>query len=681
MNTSYKLWMFAGLVGALFVAGCGSDDDTMSSPGGSGGSAGTGGAAGTAGSAGEAGSGGTGGGAGSAGEAGSGGSTATTFDVRIENISGSSVLPTPFAPGVGLVHGANDPLFTSGSGDRGEGLEALAEDGDPSGLATSLETNADVSEIAVFNTPSGAAAPAPIFPGESYEFSVTASPGDHLSLASMLVQSNDLIVAPDGMGIALFDADTPINGDVSMALGLWDVGTEKNEAPGLGPSQAPRQMSANYGPMEGVVSMRIDGTRAVPLASRLVKVAVTESAGTYTIEITNISDTGPFVTPIAPIVHALHDDSAMLFQPGSTASNGLETLAEDGDPSMLADEVSSAVESVAVAGTGPFGPGESVQFAVTPSASAPLLSLAGMVVQTNDVFLATEPSGVSLLDDQGMPRSADEVAMDIQRMLAVWDAGTEANEVPGAGSHQAPRQMTANSGAADPDSSIRLYGDSTNDLADAGMLFPIEIMRMSGTTFEVTIHNDSGSSPYPALLTPTAWAIHDDSAMLFEMGKAASSGLQSLAEDGDPATLISELNAATGVDMTGVEGAGPIGDGESYTFQVTLDASHRFLSLATMVVPSNDTFLALGPSGIELLDSAGTARGDADIEADIAASFAAWDAGTEQNQAGAIGPDMAPRQAGPNTGAEDGNDTVRPVSDGWAYPMPYELVRVTVTPQ
>lgn len=709
MRRTSRLWVL-GFMGAAFVAGCGSDDEDgadggggsagtggMSGTGGTAGSSGTGGTAGSSGTGGTAGSSGTGGTAGSsgtggtagsagtggtAGSSGTGGGAAIMFDVVIENISATSALPTPFAPGVGVVHNTADPLFGSGMSDRNEGLVALAEDGDPSALASNLSANPDVSEVVVFNTPEGATDPAPIFPGESYAFSVTASPGDHLSLATMLVQSNDLFVSPDGMGIALFDAnDMPVNGDVTMSLGIWDVGSEHNEAPGQGPSQAPRQMGPDYGPAEGAVSMRVDGTRAIPLPSRLVEVSVMENGGTYSIEITNISDTGPLMSPIAPIVHAIHSESVMLFEPGGSASAGLEQLAEDGDPSALASEIQGAVESAAVAGMGPLLPGQSIQFDVTPTAPAPMLSFAGMIGQSNDAFLATMPSGVALLDAQGMPRPADDVAVDIRRSLAVWDAGTEANEVPGVGMYQAPRQMGPDTGPADSNTAIRLYADSTNDLADASTSFPVEITHVSGTTFEVIVRNESGMSPFPALITPVAYALHDDTAKLFETGAAASSGLESLSEDGNPAVLLTELDALPGVGMSGMEGASPIASGESYSFQVTASTSHRFLSLATMVVPSNDTFLAFGPGGIALLDSAGNPRSDMDIQADIADMLAAWDAGTEANQASALGPDMAPHQAGPNTGAAEGDGTVRPVDDVWAYPMPYELVRVTVMPQ
>lgn len=87
----------------------------------------------------------------------------------------------------------------------------------------------------VFNTPVGAAAPAPIFPGDAYEITFTAAPavtpgsGACFSFATMFIQSNDLFYAFSPEGLALFDANgTPCTGDVTSELRLYDAGTEIN---------------------------------------------------------------------------------------------------------------------------------------------------------------------------------------------------------------------------------------------------------------------------------------------------------------------------------------------------------------------------------------------------------------------------------------------------------------------
>lgn len=166
-------------------------------------------------------------------------SVVRTFTVTLAVPAGSS---SPLAPGVYVVHASGEPIFTEGNVDRGLGLEALAEDGDPSGLAGSVGT--------VFNTPAGDGAPGPATPGKSYRFSFDASPGHRLSFATMYVQSNDAFYAPSDSGLPLYSGTTPVTGSVTSQISLWDAGTEVNQQPGTGPDQPLRQTGANSGPSE-----------------------------------------------------------------------------------------------------------------------------------------------------------------------------------------------------------------------------------------------------------------------------------------------------------------------------------------------------------------------------------------------------------------------------------------------
>jgi hypothetical protein len=63
------------------------------------------------------------------------------------------------------------------------------------------------------------------------------------------------------LGIELFENGKPISGDITAKLVLWDAGTEKNEEPGIGPNQAPRQKVPNTGIEEnGTVHKAKDST-------------------------------------------------------------------------------------------------------------------------------------------------------------------------------------------------------------------------------------------------------------------------------------------------------------------------------------------------------------------------------------------------------------------------------------
>ena len=199
------------------------------------------------------------------------------FLVRIENVSGDSGLPTPFAPGVWVLHSEPGPLFIEGEADKGYGLEALAEDGDPSALAEAL--NGMGLHAGVFNTPAGADGPGVALPSGAYEFEVKAAPDTpYLSFATMFVQSNDLFIGPGEAGIALFDMDgMAMEGmqDITAELQLWDAGTEANEEPGVGGEQAPRQSGPNMGIPDVDDTVRVvDDGYAYPDVSALVKVTI-----------------------------------------------------------------------------------------------------------------------------------------------------------------------------------------------------------------------------------------------------------------------------------------------------------------------------------------------------------------------------------------------------------------------
>ena len=178
----------------------------------------------------------------------------TTFVVRIENTAADGGL-TILAPGAYELNDHPVSFFTPGEADREIGLEALAEDGDPSGLVDTINEMmaGDMMsfETMVFNTPAGADAPSPAGPGAAYEFTVDAFPGQYLTFATMFVQSNDWFFAPGSDGIALFDADgNPLAGDLTDMVFLWDAGTEVNQTIGEGADQAPRQAGTNTGEAE-----------------------------------------------------------------------------------------------------------------------------------------------------------------------------------------------------------------------------------------------------------------------------------------------------------------------------------------------------------------------------------------------------------------------------------------------
>lgn len=213
--------------------------------------------------------------------------TGSSFALHIENVSTPATLqlsdgttaPAPTAPALWVVHTKTDPIFTIGTVDRGQGLEHLAEDGDPSSLATSLQGSDGIVADGFVNVPMGDAEPGPITPGKAYHIEFTAEPGQRLTLAMMFGQSNDLFYAPEGAGIDLFDAaGQPFSGEITSRLVLWDAGTEANQEPGAGPDQAPRQKAANTGAAEDGSVRVVDDDFTYPAVEQVVRVTITPAA-------------------------------------------------------------------------------------------------------------------------------------------------------------------------------------------------------------------------------------------------------------------------------------------------------------------------------------------------------------------------------------------------------------------
>jgi hypothetical protein len=143
-------------------------------------------------------------------------------------------------------------MFSRDEPERRNGLEEIAEDGNPGPMSESLQQNALVTDSGTFTTPVDADEPAPIGPGGNYEFTFEAEPpASRLSFVTMFVPSNDLFYTLGGpTGISLFEGGDPIAGTVTDQIELWDAGTEINEEPGVGENQVQRQRGPGVGLVE-----------------------------------------------------------------------------------------------------------------------------------------------------------------------------------------------------------------------------------------------------------------------------------------------------------------------------------------------------------------------------------------------------------------------------------------------
>ncbi|NJM63482.1 MAG: hypothetical protein HC849_30250 [Oscillatoriales cyanobacterium RU_3_3] len=122
------------------------------------------------------------------------------------------------------------------------------------------------------------------------------------------------------------------------------------------------------------------------------------------------------------------------------------------------------------------------------------------------------------------------------------------------------------------------------------------------TSTQVTVSIQNLSPQKGTFLTPLWFGFHDGNFDTYDRGRPVSPGVERLAEDGLTDSISQEFNLAgfgtvQGTITGGTGTPGPIDPGETATFTVTLDSSNpnsRFFNYASMIIPSNDFFVANG---------------------------------------------------------------------------------------
>ena len=189
------------------------------------------------------------------------------------------------------------------------------------------------------------------------------------------------------------------------------------------------------------------------------------------------------------------------------------------------------------------------------------------------------------------------------------------------------------SGAADFPVDFTLPADTFSDPNGDELTLSAEVAGPGG--IEITIENLATAGGFS--MTPLWAGLHNGSFDLFDNGVTATPGLELLAEEGDASELENEFSALGGIQVSGIGNAGgfggaPViepGESASGVLRVASPSLYRFLSFASMVIPSNDAFIGNEiPSAYQIYNSDGTFAGPLTIEifgSDI------WDAGTEVN--------------------------------------------------
>jgi hypothetical protein len=158
--------------------------------------------------------------------------------------------------------------------------------------------------------------------------------------------------------------------------------------------------------------------------------------------------------------------------------------------------------------------------------------------------------------------------------------------------------------------------------------------------YEVTITNLTVGQQF----TPFLLTTHNTSVSLFDLGTPASSQLRALAEEGNTTPLADLLHATPGVRKV-VVGSGLTNPGQTVSFDIDAGYFDR-ISLAAMLIPTNDSFVAVDGAELPFLG----------FRHEVTLYAPAYDAGTESNDelcASIPGPFFA-ECGGPGGGAQVG---------------------------
>lgn len=395
-------------------------------------------------------------------------------------------------------------------------------------------------------------------------------------------------------------------------------------------------------------------------------VAMTTAGQATEIKVTveNLTQSGGvFLTPLWV---GFHDGSFDSYDTGAPASIGIERIAEDGDVSALSElfktQAPTGLDGVILnpegfAGAPVFEPGStSTQvFDVNPTTQK-YFSYADMIIPSNDAFIANaNPKAHQLFDANG--HFVGPMTFTVYG-TQVRDAGTEANTETNAAflNQSAPNtgQATADNITVHPgfngsqgnpsgspvnilggttasgDTVTRVNGDFTKPR------YAIMRITISENVTPVRVAIKNAAPAGGTFLTPFWVGFHDGNFDIYDTGQPASAALESIAEDGNSALLQQDFATANaGLDAVitnpaGFAGAPLFDPGLSSQQVFNLNpAQNKYFSYASMILPSNDAFVAnANPKRHQLFDDNGHFTGPV--------TFSIYgtqvrDAGTESN--------------------------------------------------
>ena len=438
-----------------------------------------------------------------------------------------------------------------------QALERLAEDGTTGPLMTDFEAAGFPNQA----TLAGELTPGPLESGEAVTYEFEIDPSDianrYFSYSSMVLPSNDAFVANgDPMAHQLFDTDGTLLLTDFAVFGseVLDAGTEDNDEAA--------ENTAFFGQTTGNTGVDENGNVALHPGF------ITPDAGDPTVTILEDSNfaNGDFTLS----GYRIFDFRFELV--GSTAPSGrIEADLVNSDTQVVVD--------IAVAG------------------------LSGPVTSASLHEAAVGVAGPSVLDlGSGITNGSDGQSTV---------AGTFTAPAGFAESLRDGNLYVSLQTALNPTGEVR--AQLSDDETFLGALSSAQSVPTPVTGSRIRITATNLAPEFGTLLTPIAVGLHDGTFDIYDLGSPASAELERLAEDGTNAPLLDAIAAAVPDSrqfvLPGVLTPGPLAPGESTSTTVTLDPvdpAGRYLSWASMILPSNDAFIANdNPMAHEIFDTAG----------------------------------------------------------------------------
>lgn len=193
--------------------------------------------------------------------------------------------------------------------------------------------------------------------------------------------------------------------------------------------------------------------------------------------------------------------------------------------------------------------------------------------------------------------------------------------------------------------------------------------------YEVRVTNVTRNQSF----TPILALAHDPSVRLFELGSPASPELAILAEAGDTAPLAAVLQGQGALVGEVVQRPGLLMPGQTAVLTVTSGRGQTHLSMAAMLIPTNDTFFAV--NGLRLPTALRT------VEVVESPGYDAGSEANDQNCARIPGPRCGGEGSSPESASDEGyvyigngfhelgtddgagNEVLRPLTYDWRNPV------------